>query len=142
MASYMPQQLFNMCAVAAAKFSLLHGEPIEPVSEYVAQQYSHMHRDEHLLEDIATAAKAILQYLRSAGPEHLLLEHLRQMEFCIKHYEPDGRKRPTKLFGGSWFNKEQAPLQDKAKHCVAHILAYNLRVIGGSIPVAPPGWRL
>lgn len=142
MASYMPQQLFNMCAVGAAKISVVHGEPIEPVSDYVAQQYNQTHRDEHLPEDIAFAAESILVYLRSARPEHSLLQRLTQLEFCIKHYEPDGRKRPTKLFGGTWFNKESAPLQNKAKNCVAQILAYDLLVISGSIPVAPPGWHL
>lgn len=142
MASYMTQQLFNMCAVSAAKFSAEHQKPIDAVAYYVAQQYENDFLDEHLADEIATATTYIINYLRSAGYENSLIGQLIQMEFCIRHYEPDGKKRSTRIFGGTFFNKERAPLQDKAKNCASQILAYNLRVIGGSIPAAPPGWSL
>jgi len=134
--SYVPQQLFNMCAVSVGKIGAVSGETIESVSRQLTKHYDHTYQDEYLAEDIAVAAKDVSDYLRSAGRERVLVDSLTQMQFCIKHFQPDGKNRPFKLFGGTWFNKESAPLEDKPKKCLAQILAYNLRVVGGSTELA------
>jgi len=140
--SYMTQQLFNMCAVTAAKIAATSGESVDSVSTRLAKDYRSSYQDEHLAEDIAAAATHINKFLQSTLPAGTLVAGLTQMQFCIKHFRVDGSKRPFRLLRGAWFNKERAPLQDKVKQCVNQIAIYHIRVVSSSIPIALRRWHL
>ncbi len=141
MASYITQELFNMCAVTAAKISTASGQSIEFVAEYLANKYSE-YQDQDLSGDIATASVKVIDFMQNALPPETLVGNLTQMQFCIKHYNLDGRKKARKLFRGTFFNKEKRELEDKVDQCVANVATYHFLVINGSIPVAPKGWSL
>src|SRR5688572_19158230 len=63
MGRYMPQQLFDMCAVSAAKISALSGEPIEFVAEQLANTYQRDYQDENLSQDISAAASNVKTFV-------------------------------------------------------------------------------
>lgn len=137
MGRYMPQQLFDMCAVSAVKISALSGEPIESVAEQLANTYQPDYQD----EDISAAASNVKTFVVKFLSKEALAASLTQFQFCIKHYTSDGKKRPLRL-GGTFFNKEKQQLPDKVATCLSDIAAYYFLVIGGAIRIAPEGWRL
>jgi hypothetical protein len=141
MGRYMPQQLFDMCAVSAAKISALSGEPIESVAEQLANTYQRDYQDENLSQDISAAASNVKTLVVKFLSEEALAARLTQFQFCIKHYKSDGKKRPFRL-GGTFFNREKQQLPDKVATCLSDVAAYYFLVTGGAIRIAPEGWRL
>lgn len=142
MARYITQQLFNMCAVSAAKISSASGQSLEDVARQLAETYSGSYEDEDLAGEIAMAADQIAVFVQKVLPPPTLVGNLTQLQFCIKHYQPNGKKWPSRLFGGTLFNKVGEPLQDKVRQCVANIATYHLLVVNGAIPLMPQGWKL
>lgn len=130
-----------MCAVTAAKISTASGQSIEFAAEQLANKYSE-YKYQELSGDIATASVKVIDFMQNALPPETLVAGLMQMQFCIKHYNPDGKKKTGKRFGGTFFNKEEHELEDKVDQCVANVATYHVLVINGSIRVAPKGWSL
>ncbi len=141
MASYITQELFNMAAVTTAKITAASEHSIEFVAEELANDYRE-YQDQNLSEDIATASVKVTDFMQNALPLKSLVGNLTQIQFCIKHYSPDGKKKPRKLLRGTWFNKEKLELEDKVDQCVANVMTYHFLVINGSIPIAPKGWTV
>ena len=141
MAGYITQELFNMAAVTTAKISAASEHSIEFVAELLANDYS-KYQDQDLSGNIATAAVRVIDFIQNALPPETLVGGLMQMQFCIKHYHPDGTKKARKLFGGTFFKKEKCELEGKIDQCMKDVMTYHLLVINGSIPAAPDGWRV
>lgn len=142
MSAYMTQQLFNMCAVSTAKISVATSHPVEVAAAQLAENYACSYQDEDLAQDIAFAATKVSELMRGVWPPDALVGSLTQLQFCIKYYDPSGKKIRRKLFSGTWFNKESTPIQDKVEKCVANIATFYILVLNGTIPPAPDGWNL
>lgn len=140
--SYMPQQLFNMCAVTTAKISVATEQPVEAIALQVTASYTDTYKDVHLAEEVAEAASRIAALLKGTMPDGSLGGALTQMQFCIKNYSPDGKKLRGKILGGTWFNKEPKPIEDKVGVCFANVAAFHILTINGQVPIAPRGWTL
>jgi hypothetical protein len=142
MPQYITQQLFNMCAVSVVKISSASGQSLAEVASQLAETYGGSYGDEDLAGEIALAADQIGVFIRRVLPSSSLVGNLTQLQFCIKHYQPNGKKWPSRLFGGTLFNKEREPRHDKVRQCAANIATYHLLVINGVIPLMPQGWKL
>ena len=140
--SYMPQQLFNMCAVTTAKISVATERSVEAIASQVTASYTDTYKDVHLAEEVAEAASKIAAWLEGAMPDGSLVGALTHMQFCIKNYSPNGKKLRRKLLGGTWFNKESEPIEDKVRACVANVATFYILTINGQVPIAPRGWTL
>jgi hypothetical protein len=141
-AEYIPQEMFNMLAVSAAKISAASDESIGEATDLIMGNYEGTYLDAYLAQEVENAANKVKDFMLNALPPETLVGNLTQMQYCIKNYNPDGTKKRKKLFGGTWFNRENAEINDKVKNCVANVATYHMLVIGGSIPIAPQGWSL
>lgn len=138
----MPQQLFNMCAVSTAKIAAASGQSTSEVGRQVTAAYMRTYQDQHLEEDVSDAANQVSGFIQSVLPPQSLVANLTQIQFCIKHYRTNGKKRLPSLLGGTFFNRMGSPVPDKVKQCVAEVATYHMLVMAGTIPLAPAGWSL
>lgn len=142
MARYITQQLFNMCAVSAAKISAASGKPVAAVAQQLAATYRDSYKDTELAQDIAVAAEQVSTFIGKSLSPDKLIGNLNQLQFCIKYYQPSGKRWPMKLFSGALFNKSSRQIKDKSKQCLANIATYHLLVLNSAIPLMPKGWAL
>lgn len=142
MAEFITQEMFNMFAVSAAKISVASGKNIREAIEIIMSNYAGTYLDASLVYEIEIAADKAKKFMLDVLPPETLVSNLTQMQFCIKHYNPDGSKKRKKLFGGTFFNKEKNEVDNKAENCLANIATYHMLVVSGSIPIAPRGWSL
>lgn len=125
MSNYMPQYMFNICAVTAAKIANSSDQSIEKVSQGLADNYAKSYSDINLGKDIATAARDAIDYIQSPIPNSSIPAIMTQLQFSILNYEPDGAVRKKKLLGGTWFNKEKFQIPNKAEKCKLDIIIYH-----------------
>ena len=142
MARYITQQLFDMCAVSAAKISAANSTPLAEVSKQLAETYSQSYNDDNLPQEISVAAEQIAAFVSRVLPPVTLVGNLTQLQFCIKNFQPNGKRWPMKLLSGALFNKSSRPLPDKVRQSLANVATYHVLVINGAIPLAPTGWKL
>lgn len=140
MPGYMPQRVFNMCAVSAAKISAETNRPVEDVAAEIAELYIRTYDDSCLAQEIAQAATRVCEFMQRAMPPNALISTLTQMQFCIRYYHPSGKRMRRKVFGGTLFTKERAPIPKKEDTCAANIATFHVLVINERIPLAPNGW--
>jgi hypothetical protein len=142
MSKYMTQEIFDMCAVTAAKVGSGTEKSIEKAADLIAQNYTSTYADTNLAQDIALAAHKAIKFMEDSLPQGSMVANCTQLQFCIKEYNPDGKKKRKKLLGGTLFNYEKRPIPDKVKGCITNLLAYHLYILNGNIPMAPENWRL
>lgn len=142
MRGFMPQEVFNMCAVTAAQLSAFAKVPIETSAAELARAYEESYRDSDLAQDIAAAAEKVTSFMREFFQPQLIVGALTQMQFCIKHYKTDGRRKRLKILGGAFFQKERNALPDKVARCLADVAIFHVGTLNGKFPSAPEGWSM
>lgn len=142
MANYMPQYLFNICAVTAAKIAVSSDKTLEEAAQILSDNYKNSYDDQNLERDISKAAHEVIDFMDSALPGSSMTANMTQLQFTIVNFEPDGKKRAKKIFGGTWFNKQKDQIHNKVEQCKVNIATYHLLLVGGSLPLAPSGWSL
>lgn len=139
---YMTQDVFNMCAVGAAKLSAATGQSIESFALKLSEEYGKYYRDTELAKDIALAGKKVTEFMNSQFPPETLVGGLTQIQYCIKHFNTDGSKKPRQIFGGVYFNNEPMQIQKKVEQCAVDVSMFSRLVLERIIPLVPDGWRL
>lgn len=142
MPSYIPQYMFNICAVTTAKIAASNGKPIREAANLLANNYKKSYDDINLEDDILTAAINVTEFIKSSIPGNSIPGCMTQLQYTIVNFEPSGRKRRKRLFGGTWFNKEKSEIKDKVQQCKINIATYHILLIGGSLPLVPDGWSV
>jgi hypothetical protein len=142
MRDFVDQELFNMCAVTAAKISCHDGQTTFSAAELIAAEYGRSYQDNDLTAEVNDAAIQVSQFLADALPNGSLASACTQMQFCIKHFKLDGKRKRKKILGGVWFSGENQEISNKVDKCIANIATYHFLVIGGTIPIAPKGWSM
>lgn len=140
MAKFIPQYIFNMCAVTAAKTAASSDRTIGEAARLLSNNYERSYADRELHEDIELAGKEVAEFIKSVLPVESFVSNMIQLQYTIVNYEPSGKKRRKKMFGGTWFNKEKSQIPNKVEVCKANIATYHLLLVGGSLPLAPRGW--
>lgn len=139
---YMPQDLFNLCAVTASKASVFTGKSIKQVSEEVTLGYIHTYSDQSLPGEVAEAAHLIIEYIQEyfAGTDEI--RKLTHLQYCIDNYEADGNPKKKKFLGGTVFKYETEEIKNKPHVCICDIANFILRTEDRTIPTVPNGWNL
>lgn len=141
MVKYMTQELFNMMAITTIKISVSNKQTIEEVAKSLTEKY--MEFDEPALsQEIVIAAHSVNDFLIKTFTSETLIGNLTQMQYCIKSYQLNGKKKKHKLFAGTFFNNEKKKQEEKHRVCLANIATYHNLVLKGAIPLAPSGWSI
>ena len=137
----MTQPYFDMIAVLVAQVSVYKGESEEEVFSELLPNLMHSYDDPLELKEVVRAAKKIREIMK----DFFLIEetsgNFTQLKFCLKNYEPGGKRKKKRLLAGAWFNYEKNPLQNKADECIKNILCYVMNTNSGKIPIHPDGWK-
>ena len=141
MASYMPQDVFNMCAVTAAQFNASEGTTIEKFAKRISDEYRRDYIDDGFEDDIVLAARNVVKFVESSFPGTKAAAAVRQLQYCIKKFHPSGKKKFF-LQGGTIFNKQKVPLPNRVNQCVTDVVVFHLGTLSGTFPLAPKGWSL
>jgi hypothetical protein len=142
MASYMPQDVFTMCAVtAAAQYNSSEGTTIEEFAKRISDEYHRYYIDDGYEEDIVLAARSVAKFIESSFPGTKAAGAVRQLQYCIRKFHPSGKKKFF-LQGGTIFNKQKTPLPNRMKQCVTDVVVFHLGTLSGKFPLAPKGWSL
>ena len=88
MASYMPQHVFNMCAVTAVQYNSSEGRTIEEFAKCISDKYRRHYIDDGYEEDIVLAARNVTKFIESSFPGTKAATSVRQLQYCIKKFHP------------------------------------------------------
>ena len=136
MARYMPQRVFDCCAIFVAK--CYYDDEVDEsdiIAKLVGSYQNAYVDDRELLNDIDEAAKKVLELVRTAFPDKSLYSVFEQLSFLSEKYELDGRKRRRKILGGTMFNKEKQYNTERVKECVKNVLVYHTGTMTGFFPL-------
>ncbi len=136
----MPQDVFNMCAVSAARYIDAEGSTVEEFAKLITDSYRRDYIDDNIEKDIITAAHKVASLMASVFPGEKVSSALLQTQFCIKKYHPNGKKKF--FLQGQLFNKQKTPLTNRVTQCAANVMTYHLGTLSGTFPIAPKGWSL
>lgn len=142
MAEFITQEMFNLFAVSVAKISAESGKSIREATELIMRNYAGSYIDTNIAQEVEIAANKAREFILGVLPPETLAGNLTQMQFCIKHYNPDGSKKRKKIFGGTFFSKGKDEVDNKVENCLGNIATYHMLVINGVISIAPQGWSL
>lgn len=92
MASYMPQHVFNMCAVTAVQYNASEGTTIEEFAKRISDSYRRHYIDDGYEEDIVLAAHNVAKFIELSFPGTKAATSVRQLQYCIKKFHPSGKK--------------------------------------------------
>ncbi|MBY0247199.1 MAG: hypothetical protein K2Q17_05980 [Nitrospiraceae bacterium] len=140
MASYMPQHVFNMCAVTAVQFIDSEGTTIEEFAKRISDSYRRHYIDDGYEEDIVLAARNIEKFIESSFPDTKATVAVRQLQYCIKKFHPNGKKRF--FLQGIIFTQQNSPLSNRVKQCINDVVVFHLGTLSGKFPIAPHDWSL
>lgn len=140
MSNYMSQDVFDMCAVTAAQYIDAEGITIEESAKLITDAYRGDYVDDNIEKDIITAAHKVASLMASAFPDKEVSSALPQIQFCIKKYHPNGKKKF--FLQGQLFNKQKTPLTNRVTQCAANVITFHLGTLAGTFPIAPKGWSL
>ncbi len=76
----------------------------------------------------------VLELMRTITKDEQLPATMAQIQYCIKNYEPSGRKRRKRLLSGTFFNKEKARNPNRAKGCASNVIIYCSGSLNGTFP--------
>ena len=141
MTSYMPQDVFNMCAVTAAQNNASEGTTIEQFAKRVSDEYRRYYIDDGFEEDIVLAARNVVKFIESSFPGTKAATAVRQLQYCIRKFQPSGKKKFF-LQVGTIFDRQKVPLPNRVSQCVADVVVFHLGTLSGAFPLAPNGWSL
>ena len=140
MDGYMPQDVFNMCAVTAAQYSASEGTTIEEFAKLISDKYRHHYIDDGYEEDIVLAARNVVKFIESSFPGTKSAAAVRQLQYCIRKFHPSGKK---KFFPqGTILNQQKVPLPNRVSQCVTDVAVFHLGTLSGTFPLAPQDWSL
>lgn len=143
MASYMPQDLFDMAMVTAVKIHMMTGDPLGQVCGQICRSYQNSFPDDADFErEIEETSGKLLEAMRSQFKDEQLSSAMTQLQFCITNYELDGKKKRKRLLGGTWFTRSKSPNPSRAKDCLRNMMVYHTGTMTGMFPVASTGWSL
>ncbi|NBB80232.1 MAG: hypothetical protein GVY36_12455 [Verrucomicrobia bacterium] len=139
---FMPQDVFNLCVVTAAKASAFTGKSIEQVSDEITSSYVDAFSDHKISKDVARAATMTREYISEYFPGGDEISKLTHLQFCIQNYLEDGQPKPKAYFSGTAFRYEKSELKQKPAECGCNLGNFILRTQDGTIPFVPDGWSL
>jgi hypothetical protein len=140
MNSYMPQDMFDMIAVTAALYKESRGLTIEEVAKVFCDLYRNDYIDDGYDIDVVSAAHKVLDFMKTTFPGVNVATPLIQMQYCIKHFRPNGKKKG--LLQGQLFNQQKTPLPNRIEQCLSDIMIFHIGSLSGTFPVAPEGWSM
>lgn len=137
MNSYMPQDVFNVCAVTAA---LHESVSIEDFAKQISDVYRQRYIDDGFNEDIITAAYNVVELMKTAFPGKKVTPAILQIQYCIDNYHPNGKKKS--FLRGQLFNKQMTPLPNRVTQCRTDVMTFHFGTLAGTFPIVPKGWSL
>jgi hypothetical protein len=140
MASYMPQHVFNMCAVTAVLYNASEDTTIEEFAKRISDSYRRHYIDDGYEEDIVLAARNVAKFIESSFPGTKAATSVSQLQYCIKKFHPSGKKRF--FLQGTIFTRQKTPLPSRVKQCVTDVVVFHLGTLSGKFPLAPSHWSL
>jgi hypothetical protein len=138
----MPQDVFNLCAVTAAKVTGFTGKSIEQVSQEITSGYIHTFSDQNLSKEVAEAASSIREYIREYFVGTDEVRKLTHLQYCIDNYDVEGQLRQKSFLSGTSFKHETNEIKFKPHVCSCNIANLILRIEDQTIPNPPDGWTL
>ncbi len=81
MVEFITQEIFNMCAVSAAKISAASEKTVGEAAALIASHYEGTYPDENLVQDIEIAANKVREFIIGVLPPETLAGNLTQMQF-------------------------------------------------------------
>ena len=140
MASYMPQHVFNMCAVTAEQYNASEGTTIEEFAKRISDSYRRYYIDDGYEEDIVLATRNAAKFIESSFRDTKAAAAVRQLQYCIKKFHPSGKKRF--FLQGTIFTQQKAPLPNRVSQCVIDVAVFHSGTLSGKFPLAPQDWSL
>jgi hypothetical protein len=143
MASYMPQDVFDMSIVTIVRLHVSAGNSLDDLCTMIWQGYERSYRDDvNCKHEMRITSGKLLEMMQTQFKKELIPSVMLQLQFCIVNYEPDGKRRRKKLLGGTFFNRMKSPNPNRSEDCLANMCIYHLGTTSGKFPLAPKGWSL
>lgn len=142
---FMPQGIFDLGAVTIAWINMAAGSPLEQMAESLAESYRRLYPEEGLVGEWISAASKIDSVLETFFPGIGKKEKaaiLRQLQYCVKEFNPDGTKRKKNFFRKTKYIDEKERNQKRVGQFLINLICYHLRIQNGSLPFMPPKWTL
>ena len=115
MSRYMPQDVFDMCAVSAVKIHMRGGGSLGDVCTEVCKAYANYYRDDRSFPlEIMNVSEKILEWGRSFGDDQVPLI-MTQIQYCLTYYEVDGAKKKKRFLNGALFRRPKTHNPNRAK---------------------------
>lgn len=141
MVSYMPRDLFDMAVVTSVRLHTMTGDSLDQFCVEVCKSHRHLFPDDVDLEpEIKETSRELLEMMRSQFKDEHLSSAMKQLQFCIKNYTLDGKKKHSRFFGGAWFSRSKSRNPNRVKGCLRNIIVYHTGTINATFPLAPTGW--
>jgi hypothetical protein len=132
----MPQRVFDVGALTIAFLHLRTEKPIETFAIQVLREYERSYLDDNVLSQWIDAANLAIKTIDTLFPgaaKDVQIATLVHLKNCVVKYDPDGKKRPKRLLGGTWFNKDKEPNHQRVTDFVKHLMTYHFLLMSGEI---------
>src|SRR6267143_2545957 len=125
----MPQDVFDMCAVTAARFKDAKGVTIEEFARRISERYRRDYIDDGFEPDIIDAARHLVKLMEGLFPGHRVSSSLRLIQYCITKFHPNGKRKF--FLQGRLLNQQRTPIPDRVRKCVSNVTVYHLGTLAG-----------
>lgn len=142
MAYYMPQDVFDMAVATSVKLHVGNGIPVPELLDQIGRPYAKAYPGDDFYGELSDAVEKILKSFRSKLEDEQLPSAMTQMQFCLKNFHADGRRKKKRLFGGTLFTRSKEPVPNRVDRCVLNLIKFHAGTEHGLFPRAPAGWTL
>jgi hypothetical protein len=136
MAGYMPEDLFEFGAYTIAMIHVAKGLPIEDVADRLHKSYKNSYLDDDIRDQWVEAANIVIGLVETHFPNlepRVKASTLKHIQTAVMEYQPDGKKRRKKLFGGTIFNKSKTANYQRTKTLSRNFICYHALLSVGLI---------
>lgn len=132
-----------MAVVSAVKIYVWADIPLGQVCREICKTYQNdFPGDINFEKEIEETAKQLLEIMHSQFTEEQLPSAMTQLQYLIKNYKLDGKKKRMRILGGTRFTRSKLPNPNRSENCIRNLLVYHAGTMSGMFPVAPSGWSL
>jgi len=140
MGKYMPNDLFNLCAITVAKLSHVSEQPSAVFAQELWNGYISDYPDDDVVEDWIKASEAVQEILSETVESENLPSVYTQLQFCFEKFNSDGTPKRKKLFGGTLFNKQKFKDGNRVSDFLRCFTSFYAASAMESLPPFPDGY--
>ena len=138
MTYYMPQHLFNATVLGLALGQYVaETSPAEAraITDKAVSSYQDFYTEDDFLPEAEDCATRTLAWLRDTygNDEQMMVAALAAFNDAVHKYNPDGNRKPWRLFNGLKFTSAREPVPDRSQKYFEDLARYFMHIQTGKI---------